>query len=129
MKYMLMMSCTRSDFESLAGWTPDEFKAHIEFMIALTRELTATGELVAAEGLDVPMKAKIVRAARADAPMVTDGPFAETKEFLAGFWIVEVPSEARAVAIAAKASTAPGPGGRPLQIPIELRAVGQAPEV
>lgn len=129
MKYMLMMSCTRRDFESLGGWTPAEFQAHVQFMIALNRELTGTGELVVAEGLDVPGNAKLVRAARADAPMVTDGPFAETKEFLAGFWIVDVKSPERAVAIAAKASTAPGPGGRPLQIPIELRAVGQAPEV
>ncbi len=129
MKYMLMMSCTCRDFESLGAWTPAEFQAHIQFMKSLNKELAANGELVAAEGLDVPMHAKIVRAARADTPMVTDGPFAETKEFLAGFWIVDVKSPERAIAIAAKASTAPGPGGRPLQIPIELRAVGQAPEV
>ena len=129
MKYMLLMSCTRSDFESLAAWTPADFQAHIQFMLALNQELTATGELVLAEGLDVPMSAKIVRAARADTPIVSDGPFAETKEFLAGFSLVDVKSPERAVAIAAKASTAPGPGGRPLQIPIELRAVGQAPEV
>lgn len=129
MKYMLLMSCTCRDFASLGEWSPAEFKAHIEFMIALNKELTASGELVAAEGLDVPMNAKVVRAEKADAPIVTDGPFAETKEFLAGFWIVDVKSPERAIAIAAKASTAPGPGGRPLQIPIELRAVGQAPEV
>lgn len=129
MKYMLLMSCTCRDFEALGGWTPAEFKAHIEFMHALNRELTANGELVVAEGLDVPMNAKVVRASRAEQPIVSDGPFAETKEFLAGFWIVDVKSPERAIAIAAKASTAPGPGGRPLQIPIELRAVGQAPEV
>jgi hypothetical protein len=129
MKYMLLMSCTLADFSSLGAWSPAELKAHLEFMFALNRELTATGELVAAEGLDPPMHAKIVRAARADAPIVSDGPFAETKEFLAGFWIVDVQSPERAIAIAAKASTAPGPGGRPLQIPIELRAVGQAPQV
>lgn len=129
MKYMLLMSCTCRDFETLGAWTPDEFRDHIAFMKSLNRELTANGELVVAEGLDVPMNAKVVRASRADAPMVSDGPFAETKEFLAGFWIVDVASEARAIAIAAKASTAPGPDGRPLQIPIELRAVGQAPEV
>lgn len=129
MKYMLLMSCTRRDFESLGAWTPAELKAHLEFMFTLNKELTATGELVAAEGLDVPQNAKLVRAQRADRPIVSDGPFAETKEFLAGFWIVDVQSPERAIAIAARASTAPGPGGAPLQIPIELRAVGQAPEV
>lgn len=129
MKYMLMMSCTRRDFESLGGWSPAEFQAHIRFMKDLNRELAATGELVLCEGLEEPRLAKLVRAQRVDAPIVTDGPFAETKEFLAGFWIVDVKSPERAVAIAAKASTAPGPGGQPLMIPIELRAVGQIPEV
>ena len=129
MKYMLLMSCTCRDFESLGKWTPAEFKAHIEFMHELNKQLVASGELVLAEGLDVPMNAKIVSAQRADQPLVSDGPFAETKEFLAGFWLVDVPSPARAIAIAAHASTAPGPGGKPMAIPIELRAVGQAPEV
>jgi hypothetical protein len=128
MKYMLIMSCTCRDFESLGKWTPAELKAHVEFMLDLNRQLVASGELVLAEGLDVPHHAQIVRAQRADAPIVSDGPFAETKEFLAGFWLVDVKSPERAVAIAALASTAPGPGGKPLAIPIELRAVGQAPD-
>jgi hypothetical protein len=129
MKYMLIMSCTCRDYESLGKWSPAEFKAHIEFMHELNKQLIASGEFVLAEGLDVPMNAKIVRAQRADAPIVSDGPFAETKEFLAGFWLVDVKSPERAIAIAAQASTAPGPGGRPIGIPIELRAVGQCPEV
>lgn len=129
MKYMLIMSCTCRDFESLGAWTPAEFKAHIEFMMELNRQLTRSGELLLAEGLDVPMNAKIVRAQRENAPIVSDGPFAETKEFLAGFWLIDVQSQERAIAVAAKASTAPGPGGKPMGIPIELRAVGQAPQV
>lgn len=129
MKYMLLMSCTRANFDSLGSWTPAEFGAHIEFMIALNRKLIESRELVLAEGLDIPHRAKIVKAERADAPVVSDGPFAESKEFLAGFWIVDVPSEARAIEIAALASTAPGPGGKPFQIPIELRAVPDRPPV
>ncbi len=129
MKYMLLMSCTRANFESLGSWTPAEFGAHIEFMIGLNRKLTESGELVVAEGLDVPHHAKVVQATRADAPIVSDGPFAESKEFLAGFWIVDVASEARAIEIAALASTAPGPGGKPFAIPIELRAVAGAPPI
>lgn len=129
MKFMLIMQCRQRDYEALGSWAPADLKAHIEFMHALNRELLANGELVVAEGLDMPQNARIVRAARADQPVITDGPFAETKEFLAGFWIVDVATPERAIAIAAKASTAPGQGGVPFQIPIEVRAVGQAPEV
>ena len=68
-------------------------------------------------------------AKRADAPVVSDGPFPETKEYLAGFWIVECPSAERAIAIAAKASTAPGPGGRPMGVPIEIRQVPSGPPI
>ena len=62
-------------------------------------------------------------------PEVTDGPFAETKEFLAGYWIVDVDSAQRAYAIAAAASAAPGPGGATMRIPIEVREVMSAPPV
>jgi hypothetical protein len=129
MKFMLMMHAKGNCAEVLSKWSPDEFKAHIEFMIRLASDLAASGELVMAEGLDMPDKAKVVTATRPDRPLVTDGPFAESKEFLAGFWIVQVPSAQRAYEIAARASTAPGPGGGPLGIPIEVRQVMQAPEV
>lgn len=129
MKFMMIMQCKKSDFESLAAWTPAEFRAHIAFMTELNDQLRASGEFVLAEGLDTPSNAKIVTALDARAPIVTDGPFAETKEFLAGFWIVECVSLERAIAIAAKASTAPGRGGKPFGIPIELRQVMPAPEL
>jgi hypothetical protein len=129
MKFMLMMHGNQGDCAAMATWSPAEVKAHIEFMLALVKELTATGELLLAEGLDWPPTPRVVRALRADAPIVSDGPFAETKEFLAGFWLVEVPSRERAIAIAAKASTAPGPGGMPIGIPIEVRQVMSAPQV
>lgn len=129
MKFMLMMQGSQSGWESLGSWTPEEFKAHVEFMLKLNKELTESGELALAEGLDIPKNAKIVRAKRPDAPTVSDGPFAETKEFLAGFWIVDVETPQRALEIAAKASTAPGRGGVPLEIPIEVRQVMCAPDV
>ena len=129
MKFMLMMQGTRAGWESMGRWRPEEITAHIHFMKGLVHELRATGELLLAEGLDVPANAKIVKAERQDAPLVSDGPFVETKEFLAGFWLVEVPSLQRALAIAAKASTAPGPGGRPMGIPIEVRQVMSAPSI
>ncbi len=129
MRYMLMMHAPRGNGEyQVSQWKPEELKAHIGFMHDLNAELTKAGELVGAEGLAPPGQARIVRADKNGQP-VTDGPFAESKEFLVGFWIVDVESEARAHEIAAKASTAPGPGGAPMQIPIEVRQVMRAPEV
>jgi hypothetical protein len=128
MKFMLMMHAPRGTGEyQVAGWKPEELQAHIGFMQSLNRELIAAGELVAAEGLAAPGEARVVRAGKDGLPAVTDGPFAEAKEFLAGFWIVNVDRPERAYEIAAKASSAPGPGGTPLNIPIEVRQVLDAP--
>ena len=128
MKFMLMMHAPRGTGEyAVTQWKPEELQAHIRFMHDLNRDLTAAGELAGAEGLAAPGEARIVRAGKNGAPAVTDGPFAESKEFLVGYWVVDVPSAERAYEIAAKASTAPGPGGTPLGIPIEVRQVMQAP--
>jgi len=128
MRYMLMMHAPRGTGDyAVMQWKPEELKAHIGFMHDLNRELTEAGELVRAEGLAPPSAARVVRAGKGGAPAVTDGPFAEAKEFLAGFWIVDVDSEQRAHEIAARASSAPGAGGAPMSIPIEVRQVMQAP--
>lgn len=79
------------------------------------------------EGLSAPGAARIVRAGTNGVPAVTDGPFPETKEFLAGYWIVEVDRAQRAYEIAARASAAPGPDGSPLRLAIEVREVMGAP--
>lgn len=129
MKYMLMMHAPRGtgDWQA-ASWSPEELHAHIGFMMQLSRDLAEGGELVSAEGLAGPEEARVVRAGRDGLPAaVTDGPFPESKEFLAGFWIVDVESPERAHAIAARVSAAPGPGGAPLGIPIEVRQVMGAP--
>jgi hypothetical protein len=111
----------------MSEWKPAEIKAHIDFQVALNNELTDKGEFVAAEGLAGPDLVKIVTSDGAGAPVVTDGPFLESKEFLAGYRMVDVDSEARALEIAAQASAAPGPGGTPIQQPIEVRQVMGAP--
>jgi hypothetical protein len=85
--------------------------------------------LVAAEGLAGPDQARVVRAGKGGGPEVTDGPFPEAKEFLAGYWIVDVESPQQAYEIAARASAAPGPGGAPLNLRIEVREVMSAPPV
>ncbi|MDQ6634748.1 MAG: YciI family protein [Gemmatimonadota bacterium] len=128
MKYMLMMNAPAGtgDYQ-VADWSPDDFKAHIAFMHRLNKELTEAGELVRAEGLAAPGEAKLVRANKKGGPPVTDGVFPESKEFLAGFWLVDVDRPERAYEIAGKVSTAPGPGGKPLIIPVEVRQVMSAP--
>ena len=128
MKFMLMMNMSHDtgDYQ-INRWTPEAFNAHIQFMKDLNRDLMKSGELVDAQGLTPPGQAKIVRCGAGGAPVVSDGPFAETKEFLAGYWIVDVEKPQRAYEIAATASSAPGPDGQPLVIPIELREVMGAP--
>jgi hypothetical protein len=124
MKFMLMMNAPRGDGDwNVMKWAPEDLKAHIGFMKSLNADLRKEGTLVGAEGLASPAQARIVRAGASGAPEVTDGPFAESKEFLAGYWIVDVESAEQAYAIAARASSAPGPGGKPMGIPIEVREV------
>ncbi|MBI4503206.1 MAG: hypothetical protein HY700_18875 [Gemmatimonadetes bacterium] len=124
MKYMLMMHAPHGtgDWQSF-NWSPEDLQAHYGYWHRLNKELSESGELVGVEGLAAPGEAKVVRAGKNGVPAVTDGPFPEAKEFLAGYWIVEVDRPERAYEIAAKASAAPGPGGAPLILPIEVRRV------
>jgi hypothetical protein len=109
-------------------WQPEEITAHLDYYRDLSNELTESGELVQSEVLTGPDLAKIVTSDGATAPVVTDGPFQEFKEWLAGFQVVDVESEARALEIAARVSSVPGPGGVPLQQPIQVRRImEQAP--
>src|SRR5688572_24325629 len=128
MKFMLMMNAPRGDGDwGVSKWSAEELKAHIGFMDRLHKDLKAEGTLVGAEGLAMPSQARIVRAGAAGKPEVTDGPFAETKEFLAGYWIVDVETAEQAYAIAARASAAPGRAGKPMNMPIEVREVMSGP--
>jgi hypothetical protein len=126
MKYILMMGGTKSGWESFGQWPKKDIQAHIGFMKTLNEKLGKAGELVAAIGLAGPEQAKVVRAGKDGLP-ITDGVFPESKEFLAGYWIVDVDSPERAYAIAAEASTAPGKGGEPMNMPIEVRQVMAGP--
>jgi hypothetical protein len=128
MKFMLMMH-HGGEGSPIHTWPPKDIQAHIAFMIDLNKKLAASGELVDAQGLAWPEQAKIVRARKGGPPAITDGPFPESKEFLAGDWIIDVASEKRAIEIAGQASAAPGLGGVQMSIPIELRQVMSAPDV
>lgn len=126
MKYMLMMNTPGRGPYQIASWPPQDLKAHIAFMKRINDQLRASGELVAAEGLTGPDQARLVRAGK-DGKPITDGVFPESKEFLAGYWIVDVASPERAYEIAAQASAAPGQGGAPLNMAIEVREVMSGP--
>lgn len=124
MKYMLLMNnmTTGDVYAGVSGWRDEDVQAHIAFMKEISAGLRESGELVSTEGLALPAEARIVRAGNNGAP-VTDGVFPESKEFLAGYWIVEVAGAERAYQIAAKASAAPGPNGTTLSMPIEVRRI------
>lgn len=127
MKYMLMMNAPAGTGEyQINKWSAVDFAAHIQFMIDFDRRLRSAGELIDAHGLTPPTQARLVRAGPDGAPVI-DGAFPDTKEFLVGFWIIDVASPARAHALAAQVSAAPGPGGKPLNMPIELRPIAEGP--
>jgi hypothetical protein len=107
MKYMLIMNTPRDGYEQYTSWPKKILEANAAFMETFTQKLVAAGELIGTAGLASPQQAIRVRAGKNGKP-VTDGAFAESKEFLAGYWIVDVDRPERALEIAAEASTAPG---------------------
>jgi len=126
MRFMVHMNVPKGPYQ-MEGWSPDDVKRMVGFMDQLNLNLKAAGQLVSAEGLVSPEQARLVTANDDGSPSVTDGPFAETKEFIAGFWIIEVKDADEAYRFAARVSSCPGPGGKPLNIPVEVRQVGDAP--
>jgi hypothetical protein len=126
MKYILMMNCPKTGYDSFGAWPKKDIQEHIAFMHRFNKTLRESGELVSAEGLADPKQAKVVQAGKDGTP-ITDGVFPEAKEYLAGYWIVDVESPEQAYAIAARASAAPGPGGAPMSMPIEVRQVMSGP--
>ena len=131
MKYMLLMQFSQvsAGFPSMDQWTRDEIAAHIAFMRDADKEIAARGRLIDAQGLASPDQARIVRAGADGSAVITDGPYPETKEFLAGYWLVDCPTPDAAYDLAAYLSTAPGPGGRPLNMPLHVQPVLDAPPI
>ncbi|WP_027347147.1 YciI family protein [Hamadaea tsunoensis] len=121
-KYLLIVDYNPGVVDTpMTEWAPDEIKAHMDYYGALHDELRANGELLANHALTGPEQARTVVGDGRSAPVVTDGPYAEFKEMLAGYELVDVESEERVIEIAAKLSAVPGPGGVPLQQPIRVR--------
>jgi hypothetical protein len=132
MRFMLLQNYgeVESHCPPMTEWTPEDIRAHIDFQRALNAELIERGELVDAQGLAGPDQAKFVVAPNGSggAPVVTDGPYPESKELLAGYRMIDVDSLERAIEIAAQASAAPGPGGASIRDRIEVRQVLSAPD-
>jgi len=120
MKYILLMSGTRAGVEGYHVWSKRDIEAHMAVLQRINQDLAESGEFVATQGLAEPKDAKLVRGEKNGVP-VTDGIFPESKEFLLGYWIVDVPNAERAYAIAGRISAAPGPGGKSTNMSIEVR--------
>ena len=120
MKYILLMTGTKVGVDTYREWTKKDMDAHMAVLVSINRELTESSEFVATQGLAAPHEAKLVRGLNNGLP-VTDGVFPESKEFLLGYWIVDVATSERAYEIAGRISAAPGPGGIPTNMPIEVR--------
>jgi hypothetical protein len=135
MKFILMMhapknseaGATEGGDWAIFKWPPAALKKHMDYLTALNSDLEKQGVLVAIDGLAPPRDAKLVKANPKGGAPITDGPFPEAKEFLAGWWIVDVERPEQAYEIAARASAAPGPDGKPLNQEIEVRQVMRAP--
>jgi hypothetical protein len=122
MKFILMITAKKADWDEYAKWSKEDLERNVAFMRAFTKELKDSGVFVATEGLAWPGEAKIVHAGKNGEP-ITDGVFPESKEFLAGYWVIDVESPEQAYKIAARVSAAPGPGGKSGSVPVEVRPV------
>ncbi len=122
MKYILMMTGTKAGVDGYRAWSQSDIQTHFAHLKKINQDLTESGEFVITEGLGLPHQAKIVRAG-SDGMPVTDGVFPESKEFLLGYWVVDVETPERAYEIAARISAGPGPGGVPTNMPIEVREI------
>jgi hypothetical protein len=124
MKFMLMMHAPRGTGDwDVFQWAPEARAAHQAYWEKLNADLRSAGQLVRIDGLTAPAHTRIVRSGASTQPIISDGPFPEAKEFLAGYWIIDVENAEQAYAIAGRASAAPGPDGAPLSMPIEVREV------
>lgn len=133
MKYMILTYGSQQDYDGMAGkggeraWSPEEFTAMTDFMTDLNKRLEESGELVETRGLAAPVHTRRVSGGlRGGVPVVTDGPYAETQEVLAGYWIVECASFDRATAIAAELAKCPAPEAVAQAEVVDIRPIMEA---
>lgn len=128
MKYMLLMHANKQGWDDMPKtWSQQDLEVMVKYMRELDEDLKDSGELVETRGLTGPDQMKTLQAQEDGEPIITDGPFSETKEVLAGYWVVDVASEARVLELAEHISRTPGPGGLPVNQAVEIRPEGVAP--
>ncbi|MGH4034950.1 YciI family protein [Actinomycetota bacterium Odt1-20B] len=135
MKYLVMIQGTQADYEAMNGkgsaaspaWSEKEIQAMFSFMSSLNDDLAETGEFVDGQGLTEPAQTRTVGRGPDGRPVVTDGPYGETKEVLAGYWVLDCASLERVTEIAERILECPGPEGAPV-FPVVIRPLQSAPD-
>ncbi|MFE0651873.1 YciI family protein [Streptomyces sp. NPDC059534] len=133
MKYLVMVQGSQTDYEAMVGrgsaaspaWDKTQLQAMYDHMNDISKELASTGEMLDAQGLAAPSTARFVTLDANGDPVVTDGPYAETKEVLAGYWVLDCPSLDRVTAIAAQVARCPVPPGSP-DYPVVIRPIDES---
>ncbi|TXS55878.1 YciI family protein [Streptomyces sp. t39] len=137
MKYLVMVQGTQADYEAMAGkgsadspaWNEKDMQAMVAFMQKINDDLAESGELVDGQGLTSPARTRHVSLDGEGRPVVTDGPYGETKEVLAGYWVLDCASLERVTEIAARVARCPQPEGAP-EYPVVIRPIaGSADEI
>ncbi|MFD3530442.1 YciI family protein [Streptomyces sp. NPDC058664] len=132
MKYLVMVQGAQADYEAMVGrptanspaWSKPDLKAMFDHMNAINEELTASGEMLDAQGLAAPATTRFVTVDGDGKPLVTDGPYAETKEVIAGYWVLDCASLERVTEIAAQVARCPQPAGAP-EYPVVIRPIDE----
>ena len=130
MKYLVMVQGSQADYEAMQGkgnehspaWTQEEVQAMYAFMGALNDDLAESGEMVDGQGLTEPAKTRFVGPGDDGKSVITDGPYSETKELLAGYWVLDCASLERVTEIAERVLQCPQPAGAPTY-PVVIRPI------
>ncbi|MER5307105.1 YciI family protein [Streptomyces sp. NPDC002773] len=132
MKYLVMVQGAEADYEAMVGrpaasspaWSKADLKAMFDHMNAINEELSASGEMIDGQGLASPSTTRFVSLDGDGKPLVTDGPYAETKEVIAGYWVLDCASLERVTEIAARVARCPQPTGAP-EYPVVIRPIDE----
>jgi hypothetical protein len=130
MKYLVMVQGTQADYEAMRGkaspgspaWNEQDIQAMYAYMEAINNDLSETGEFIDGQGLAEPAKIRTVRLGEDGKAVITDGPYSETKELMAGYWVLECESLERVTEIADRITRCPQPAGAP-DYPVVIRPI------
>jgi hypothetical protein len=130
MKYLVMVQGSQADYEAMNGkasdhspaWSEKDLQAMFSFMGEINNDLAESGELVDANGLTEPAQTRLVSAGKDGRPVITDGPYGETEELLAGYWVLDCESLERVTEIAARVAQCPVPEGA-TDYPVVIRPI------